>query len=222
MENQENKDLSSNQENSAPSHESHTPEEYAAAKHGGEKDHSHESLFGALLLLGMILLLLLFVAGASWFAYAKWWKVSKEADARPSITTLSAAEKERAEQAKVADEKAEALAEEKKSAETKEADPAVLTAAQASVLSVLNGGAAKGSAGTLVEALKKEGFTKSVVGNATGDHTGAVIYHKAGLEKEAEVVKTSVAKTYPKVEVKVAVTTNKETSVAPITVILGK
>lgn len=222
MENQENKDLSSEEEAEVPSHESHTPEEYAAAKHGGEKDSSHESLFGAMLLSGMILLLLAFVGGASWLAYTKWWKVTKEADARPSIIGLSLAEKERAEKEKAAEEKIEAAKEEQKSAEALPKDPAAVTAAKAAILSVLNGGAAKGSAGTLVETIKKEGFAKAVVGNATGDYMGVVIYHKAGLEKEAEVVRESVAKTYPKAEVKVAVTTNKETSVSPITVILGK
>lgn len=87
---------------------------------------------------------------------------------------------------------------------------------------VMNGGAAKGSAGTFGETLKKAGYTKTTVGNTTSDYTGVAIYYAAGKQKEAESLQGDVAKTYPQVTLLETKTGNADTAGATLVVILGK
>lgn len=98
----------------------------------------------------------------------------------------------------------------------------VSTDAKQAVITVLNGGGAKGSAGILADFLKAEGYLKVTVGNAQKDYSGATIYHAATLGKEAEQIKESVMKKYPQAKILPAEATNKETAVSQVTVILGK
>lgn len=175
--------------------------------------HSREPLFGVLLLILIIILILGFVAGLGWTGYST-WKMAKEKDNQPSIATLEE-KKEEAPKEEVKPIEKEA------SKEVPTTDPSITKAKETSI-TVMNGGAAKGSAGTLMEALKKDGYSKVTTGNTLADYKGTVIYFGTGLDKEAEAVKTSILKAYPQATVKPAESTNKETSVTPLTIILGQ
>lgn len=89
-------------------------------------------------------------------------------------------------------------------------------------IKVLNGGAARGSAGTLVDILKKAGYTKAAFGNTVADYTGTTIYYGANTQSVAEKVKELVIKTYPAVVVAPAEANNKDATAASVVVILGK
>jgi hypothetical protein len=88
-------------------------------------------------------------------------------------------------------------------------------------IKVLNGGAAKGSAGVVAEALKKAGYTKVTTGNTLGDYTGTTVYFSVGLDQEAGAVKQALL-SWPATVTKEAPQGNKETAQAPLTVIVGK
>ncbi len=186
------------------------------------KKTSHEAFFGTMLLISGILLLLLLLGGIGFGGYYG-WQEKKEQGALPSIGGLSTLESASPQQ-KEKDEK-------EKSPTADSGQPVSVTGmteeqigvkAKGTDVRVLNGGAAKGSAGSVVTLLEKEGYTKVALGNTTGNYTGVVVYFGTGLEKEAEVVKKSLLKTYPKAETKAALLDNKETTVGAITVILGK
>lgn len=182
----------------------------------GVSKRSHESLFGMLLFLGIALVLLVLIGGVVWGGY-RGFRLNKEQTALPSIGSLQTKEEQEAEPAK----------EELKPAPVEPtmpvaSDQVVMTKAKGTDIKVLNGGAAKGSATTAAEALKKDGYTKVITGNTVKDYTGVVVYYAAGLEKEAGVVKTTLSKVYPKAETKAALKDNTETSQAVITIILGK
>lgn len=89
-------------------------------------------------------------------------------------------------------------------------------------IKVLNGGAAKGSAGRLTELLRQAGFAKAVFGNSRVDHTGTVIYYGDSFQAAAELIKAVVIHTYPQATLAPSQTNVKDTSVAPIVIILGK
>ena len=86
----------------------------------------------------------------------------------------------------------------------------------------MNGGAAKGSAGSLADFLKKEGYNKITIGNTLNNYTGAILYYAPDVEKEVASIKENVAKKYPQIKTLPADIKNKETSVAQVTIILGK
>lgn len=86
---------------------------------------------------------------------------------------------------------------------------------------VLNGGAAKGSASTLVDLLKKAGYTKASFGNSVANHTGTTIYYTITSQSAAETLKATVAKTYPAVTVAPAKAGDKDATAAAIVVVLG-
>lgn len=99
--------------------------------------------------------------------------------------------------------------------------PAVEDLAKVEV-KVLNGGGARGSASTLTDLLKKEGYTKATFGNTVKDYTGTTIYYTAASQKEAEAVKTIVVKTYPAVTLTAAQAGDKDATAAAVVVVLGK
>lgn len=180
-----------------------------------KKPHSRESLWGALLFACMILFVVASMASIGWFAYAK-WKTEKVATMEPSIAVLS--EKIMEQQTPVEIEGAKASGN-----DAEEVSPTDITvAAKKLPVSVLNGGATKGSAGTVATFLKAEGYTNVTAGNTLKDYSGVVLYYATGLEKEAEAVRVSVAKKYPQAKSMPADTTNKETTVSQVTIILGK
>jgi hypothetical protein len=147
------------------------------------------------------------IAGAGYAAYIG-WKTNKDQAARPSITELAVKSEEPRSVKEVAPVAEEAIV-------------PVVDAKQKDI-SVLNGGAAKGTAGVVADVLKQAGYTKVIAGNTAKDYSGTVIYYAAGLEKEAAALKESLIKKYPAVSVQPVVASNKETSVAVLTVIIGK
>jgi len=89
-------------------------------------------------------------------------------------------------------------------------------------VTVLNGGAPKGSAATLVSLLKADGFAKAVTGNSVGDYSGLVVYRAEGSDSAAEAVRKALSAKYPSVSVKPADPKNSETTKSAIVVIFGK
>lgn len=87
---------------------------------------------------------------------------------------------------------------------------------------VLNGGAAKGSAGTLGTTLEKAGYEKVEVGNATLDYTGTTVYSSKENKSVAEEVKKDILKQYPKAEWAEADPKKPETAKSDIVIVLGK
>jgi cytoskeletal protein RodZ len=173
---------------------------------------SREPFFGTLLFGVLVLVMLGVISLLSWWGY-RGWSFSQEQSALPSIAALPITEEKTESRVPVEEEKPQTQepSQEELVKKTKETD-----------IKVLNGGAAKGSAGVLGEALKKEGYTKISVGNTTGNYTGTIIYFASGLDQEAATLKASLLKSHPKTEAKPALTDNKETTQAPLTVILGK
>lgn len=176
---------------------------------------SREAVFGSLLLSLMIIFVIAALVSVG-FAMYFGWQEKKQASRQPSITALSEKKDVVSQDSKTSEKE-----EEKKVEENTDA-VALDTKTKGVEITILNGGVAKGSAGTFAEVLKKEGYLKVTPGNTVADYTGTVVYFASGLEKEAEIVLTTVIKTYPKATAKPAVLTNKETSTKPITIILGK
>lgn len=177
---------------------------------------SREPLWGAMLFAGMLLFVVASVLGVGFVAYTK-WQSERIAKNHPSITVLSEQSKQ---------EKSATPVEPAKTTDDAKAVEPLANDSAAAVkkleITVLNGGAAKGSAGLLADYLKKEGYSKTDSGNTVKDYEGIIIYYAAQLEKEAAVVKGSVAKKYPQVKVLPADVKNKETAVSQVTIILGK
>lgn len=192
------------------------PKKSAVQKRDVSLRHSRESLWGAVLFACMLIFVAASVSGIGWIVYSQ-WKIERVADSQPSISTLP--------EPSAVDEGASPEIESATIAEPETASPdtASMTAsAQKLMISVFNGGGAKGSAGILVELLKKEGYLKTQPGNTIKNYTGVTVYYAANLEKEAESIKGSVAKKYPQAVISPADTKNKETSVSPITIIIGR
>lgn len=175
----------------------------------------NEAFFGTLLLFCLALSL---IAATGYFGFAgyRYFKQVQAEKAIPSIDALPKAEvaETAPETAPAATEDTEAKSE--TSAETAAIDKKTL------VLKVLNGGAAKGVAGTYGEKLKAAGFTQTTVGNSIGDYAGQTLYHTKGQEAGADVIKTEVIKTYPKLVVKEAPAGNKDAAAAAYVLILGR
>ena len=181
--------------------------------------HSHESLWGGILFACMLLFVVVSTASIGWGVYVG-WKNNRLVKAEPSISVLSQQANEEQnvgtiDEAKTSDEE-----------QTKQSEEKVSTVDTATVkemaISVLNGGGAKGSAGVTATFLKGEGYTSVTAGNTLKDYTGVVIYFASSLDKEAEMIKATIVKKYPQATILPADAKNKETSVSPITIILGK
>lgn len=177
---------------------------------------SRESLWGTVLLACMLIFVVASIGGVGWVAYTK-WRSERVAKSQPSITILSSQANE---EKNTAPAEAVPATDSTKTGESSTDDTAM--AAKKLTISVLNGGGAKGSAGTLTEFLKTAGYSQAVAGNTVNNYMGVVLYYALGLEKEILVVKESVVKKYPQAKVLPADTKNKETSVSQVTIILGK
>jgi flagellar basal body-associated protein FliL len=171
---------------------------------------SHESLFGGILLGSLVLVVLLVIIGTGYTAYIA-WKANKEQATRPSITELA-----------VKSEESQPVKEVTAVTAVAEEATTLVVDAQQKDISVQNGGAAKGTAGVVADVLKQAGYTKVTASNTINDYSGTVIYYAIGLEKEAATLKESLVKKYPTILIKPAVASNKETSAASLTVIIGK
>lgn len=175
---------------------------------------SHGPLFGGLLFSLMLLLAGVALGMMGWGMY-RGWRLSQEQAVLPSIALLPG--------------EAAPLVEEKIPPTSTPAVPApeehaaeTLKKAQETEIKVLNGGAAKGSATVVTTMLKKTGYIKVTTGNTIGDYTGVVVYFAPSFEAVATGLKETLTQSYPKVETKPALKENKETTQAPLTVILGK
>lgn len=95
---------------------------------------------------------------------------------------------------------------------------------KATSLRVLNGGAAKGTAGKLLTALNKAGLSKTSVGDADSDYTGTTVYYQADSYKERaeEVVKLLESIGTKGAVTKKAESSTGETGNTPIVIITGK
>lgn len=198
-----------------------TPSEKGSEKK--TKKNSREPLFGILLLGVIVVFLLLAAAGIAWAIYGGVAQNQAEKN-ELSISGLGAAGENSAE--KEAEKKQEATpAASPAPADTSKTPPASSATsppAQTPAVSVLNGGATVGSAGKLVTALKQEGYTRITAGDTTTNYTGVVIYYAEAVAQEAESLKLTVIKTYPKVTIAKAITANAETTKSPLTVIIGR
>lgn len=180
---------------------------------------SRESLWGAFLFAFMFLFVIVSIASIGWGVYTG-WKSNRLAKAEPSIAVLSQQSNEQKNIVVTDEAKASENGQSKQSEEqTLPSDPA---GAKKMLISVLNGGAAKGSAGIAATFLKGEGYVNVTPGNTLKDYLGTVVYYAASLEKEAEAIKTTLVKKYPQAKILPADAKNKETSVSQITIILGK
>lgn len=172
----------------------------------------NEAFFGTVL-IGCFILSLIAATGYFGFVGYRYYKSVQSEKEIPSITLLPVKETE-----------SENANEENEAAPGDEAAPAENPVIDKKTLEVkvLNGGAAKGVAGTYAEKLKKEGFEKTVIGNTFGSYTGAALYYAKGQESGMEVLKVVLLKDYPKALIKEAEAGNKDTSAAPLTIILGR
>lgn len=187
-----------------------------------EKKRSKESIFGTLLFAVLIVFTITSIVGVGFVAYTK-WQMSRQESARPSIVALATEQEKNGEKTPDSIEGSE-MTEEKQEPDTAAhtAQDEALVQLKATAISVLNGGAAKGSAALATDILKAAGYSKSVAGNATGDYVGVVVYHASGMEQAATIIKEVLVKKYPNTTIKAALPGNKETTVSSITVILGK
>lgn len=199
---------------SLPSSETPTPQVEETPVTNDKSDaEPNEAFFGALLIGCLVLS---FLAATAYFGYSgyRYFKAMKAEETIPSISLLPNGENKKSIELETTEKKEIA------------SDPAIVAAVAVDKkkleIKVLNGGTAKGIAGTYTEKLKKGGFIKATVGNSVGDYTGATIYFAKGQETGMTVLKETVQKDYPTVSVKEAESGNKDTIVAAIVLILGK
>lgn len=195
--------------------------EEVTQKKQGRKEH----LFGTALLGFLILIVIGSLSGVGFGAYSVWQNQAVQKQA-PSISMLGEVP---ATEETAAQENNPSQSGGGDSTESKEnmAGETIVNAedlkkAQALDVIVMNGGGEKGVAGAASELLKKEGFTKVSVGNTTGDFSGAAIYTKKDQTALGEALRAKLLATYPKLTVKEALASDKETQTASITVIFGK
>ncbi len=178
---------------------------------------SRESFFGTLFFWFMIFLVMSILGAVGWGAY-RGIEFNQKQTALPSISGLP---RETA-PAEEVPAQVNVVAESPTITDTSAPQEVDRKKAQALAIKVLNGGAAKGSAGVLVEFLKKSAFTQVTAGNTLNDYAGTTIYYAPQLEKEAGFVRDVMLKTYPKTEIQPSIKSNSETSQAPLTIIVGK
>lgn len=184
------------------------------AKRSPREDWYGAVLLGAVVLLGCILL-----GGALWWSYTRIYLEAREEKA--SIAKLSS------------DIPMSETTDAEASSDTTipvaipstpvSGEPAAVSVdAEQETIAVLNGGGAKGSAGTVAALLKQDGYAKVTTGNTTKDYVGVTVYHAADKDGAAAMVVKSLLKQYPKAVSKEAPKTDAEASSAPIVVIIGK
>ncbi len=178
---------------------------------------SREILFGKILFGILVIFVVLFIGGVAWIVF-RGYQLNQKQSALPSLSSISLGNDLK----EVVVETGESMQQEEALPEQGAADQSE-TKAKSLSIKVLNGGAAKGSALVLAEALKKEGYTAVTTGNTVKDYTGIVLYYASSeIEKEAMSIKDTLIKTYPKIDIKLAIKANTETTQAPISIIFGK
>lgn len=177
---------------------------------------SNEVFLGGMI-VGVICLLLIVLAGTFGYFGYRLWREAQVERSTPSIQELG----EKAMAEPVAETPAPTSIPTPSPAPSETPAPSAADLATLEV-KVLNGGAVKGSAGTLVDILKKAGYTKAAFGNTVADHKGTVIYYGATSQGAAETLKVTIAKTYPAVTLEPAKAGDKDATAAAVVVILGK
>ncbi|HCJ45621.1 MAG: LytR C-terminal domain-containing protein [Candidatus Moranbacteria bacterium] len=179
---------------------------------------SHESLFGALLFLCMLVFVLMSIASIVWVVY-KGWQKNRIIENEPSIAVLS---EKTSDQSSVTEVPKEETIKNEAQQSPENTPPLDSASLKKTVISVLNGGGTKGSAGVIATFLKSERYINVTAGNAIKDYTGVTVYFSDGMDKEAEAIKLVLIKKYPAVKMLKADAVNKETSISKITIIIGK
>ncbi len=177
---------------------------------------SHEVFLGGVIIGVLCLLLLVLASTFGYFGY-RLWQTAQTERATPSIQELG----EKAAPVPTASTTPSPSTEMPPIPPTATAEkPPIIDKATLEV-KVLNGGGARGSASTLTELLKKAGYTKATFGNTVANFTGTTIYHTSETLQAAELLKEEVVKTYPKVTLAPSKAGDKDTTLAPIVIILG-
>lgn len=177
---------------------------------------SHESLFGFLVMLIIVL------CGVALASYGGWILYHGVQESRGDSSRISIEDiplrMNTGEQQKEPKEM-----EEPKSAENTEVKTDSTVANKKISVKVMNGGAVKGSASVVAGVLMGSGYATVGTGNATGDYTGVTVYFTApATEADANALKESLLKKYPGTVVKPSVVGTADTLVSPVTVIIGK
>jgi cytoskeletal protein RodZ len=193
-------------------------EEIVVAEEPIAKKKSHkEHVLGAFLLGGLIVVVMLGLAGAGFGTYSLWQQQSAESQS-PSISGLPTVEALSEDPGEVTEGAPETTKETEKNTTTDE----TLKKAQVLDVIVMNGGGAKGVASTTAETLKGKGFSKVTIGNTKGDFTGTTVYAKKGNQEAGEAVVSVLKATYPSIVYKEALSSDAETQTATVTIIFGK
>ncbi len=176
----------------------------------------NEVFFGGLLIFCLAISL---VAATGYFGLAgyRYFKQIQMEQAVPSISSLS-----KIDTAGSSETEKSAVVSKSETAESQPATESVTIDKKTLEIKVLNGGSAKGMAGTYAEKLKQAGFTRVEVGNAFGDYTGQTLYYAKGQEAGMKIIQAEVMKAYPSLVTKEAPTSDRDAAVAMYVVILGR
>lgn len=189
-----------------------TNQEQESTKKVSQQKSSREGWYGVLLLIFLGTAACIVLGAIGWWTYVRLYLPLKQE--KVSIGTLSQEIAPSPAQSTSADA-APVIS------ETEMPKEDTLDVKQEMVL-VLNGGGVKGSAGEVVSLLKKEGYSKATIGNSEKNYSGVTIYFDSKKENMANEMKKLLLKRYPKATSRVAMESDKETTGAPIVIIIGK
>lgn len=175
------------------------------------KKTSHESLFGFLIMMIVVVFLVLLASYGGWLLYRG------VSESRPDPNRISIENIPVGTSAENASKDAGIVPDEG----TAPAAPFVVN--KKIGIKVLNGGGAKGSASVVAGVLMGAGYATVATGNANGNYTGVIVYFSGeAVSGDADAVVAALLKKYPTSVTKPAITGNADTSAAPVTVLVGK
>lgn len=172
----------------------------------------HDELWGRLI-IGVLLIGVLCALG--FVAFLGYRAYEQRSDTKVSIVDVSKVDISESESTPGPEEEV------REAEENPSPEPSVIDAKKTKIL-VLNGGAAKGSAGAFADFLEKAGYTAVTVGNADGNYSSVTVFHQEGSESAAKAVLADVAKKSPKATLSVSDKKNAETMKSEVVVIVGK
>lgn len=173
------------------------------------------------------IIFLAIAAGAIW-GWSHWrGTVEENNDTRPSIGALATDTSVVSSTSDTSDrEESKSEPETKEPEALKVSEPAKILktdpAREALDVKVLNGGAVKGSAVRVQEFLKKQGYAKAQTGNAVGNYVDVTIFYLGSNESNAQMIKDLLLPDYPKIDVKLAISSKDESGGASVVVVMGK
>lgn len=149
-------------------------------------------------------------------------QAKEAADARPSIVEFSSADLPEYDSASAGDPSMSDGSDVSGDVAGSEDSPSRPDDPETIAVSVLNGGAAGGSAGKVTTYLQSKGYKKAKAGNTNGSNVGIVVYYSEDMEDEAKVLQLVLLDSYKGVTASPAKDAkNKDATSAPIVVILG-